>query len=99
MVGSGNLTIGFTGLDAYSFINKTQVDRTFSMKIDLEKLKPEDAGKIDFGVVVDNGAKILNNKIVLELVYEPGGDPPPSELNETESIEENNSTNSTEGEE
>ena len=90
MVGSGDLTIGFTGLDAYSFIVKTQENRTFSMKIDLEALKPEDAGKIEFDVLLDNGAKSLTSKMVLELVYEPGGDPPPSEVNETESIEGGN---------
>ena len=92
MVGTGNLTIGFRGLDDYSFINKTQQNRTFSMKIDLEALRPEDAGKIDFEVLLDNGAKSLTNKILLELVYEPGGDPPPSELNETESTGGDNST-------
>ena len=68
------------------------------MKIDLETLKPEDAGKIEFEVLLDNGAKSLTSKMVLELVYEPGGDPPPSEVDEKESTdgEEESSTSSNE---
>ena len=41
--------------------------------------------------MLDNGAKTLTNKVVLELVYEP--DPPPLDVNETKS-EESSSSNS-----
>ena len=49
--------------------------------------------------MLDNGAKTLTNKIVLELVYEPEAeaeaDPPSSEVNETKSEESSSNNSST----
>jgi len=41
--GTGNLTISFIGLDSYSFVKATQVDRTFILKVGFDLLKPKDA--------------------------------------------------------
>ena len=45
--------------------------------------------------MLDNGAKTLTNKIVLELVYEPETDPSSSEVNETKSEESSSNNSST----
>ena len=49
--------------------------------------------------MLDNGAKTLTNKVVLELVYEPEAEaeaePPPSDVNETKSEESSSNNSST----
>ena len=53
--GAGNLSISFTGLDSAPFIKKSQEGRSFTLKIDLDDLKPQNDGIISFKVTADDG--------------------------------------------